>query len=52
MTGVLTALFGSIGEECIVEPPFRCDYGYNIHVGENFSANFDCIVLDLCRVDG
>lgn len=30
----------------IIEPPFRCDYGYNIHVGENFYANFGCVMLD------
>jgi len=48
---LLEELVGSLGEECVVEPPFRCDYGYNIHVGENFFANFDCVVLDVCRVD-
>lgn len=44
-------LFGSVGEECQIEPPFRCDYGYNIHVGENFYANFDCVILDAGRVE-
>jgi len=44
-------LLGSVGDDCFVEPPVRCDYGYNIHVGENFYANFDCVVLDACRVD-
>ena len=29
-----------------VEPSFRCDYGFNIRVGENFYANYDCIMLD------
>ncbi|MBX0325259.1 sugar O-acetyltransferase [Halomicroarcula sp. F13] len=48
---LLEDLFGSLGEECHVEPPFRCDYGYNIHVGENFYANFDCVILDVCRVN-
>lgn len=48
---VLEALLGSLGDECHIEPPFRCDYGYNIHVGENFYANFDCVVLDVCRVE-
>ena len=48
---LLEELFGSLGDECAVEPPFRCDYGYNIHVGENFYANFDCVILDVCRVD-
>jgi len=48
---LLEDLFGSLGDECVIEPPFRCDYGYNIHVGENFYANFDCAILDVCRVD-
>ncbi len=33
-----------------IEPAFRCDYGSNIFVGENFYANFDCVILDVCRV--
>lgn len=44
-------LLGSLGEACFIEPPFRCDYGFNIHVGEDFYANFDCVILDVCRVD-
>lgn len=48
---LLTELLGSLADECYIEPPFRCDYGYNIHVGENFYANFDCVILDECRVD-
>jgi maltose O-acetyltransferase len=43
-------LFGSSGEECHIEPPFRCDYGYNIHLGERFYANFDCVFLDVCPI--
>lgn len=47
----LRDLFGSAGEHLFVEPPFRCDYGYNIHVGDAFYANFDCVVLDVCPVE-
>ncbi len=47
---LLRQLFGSTGKHAFVEPPFHCDYGYNIHVGENFYANFDCIILDVCLV--
>jgi maltose O-acetyltransferase len=47
---LLESLFGTLGDECRVEPPFRCDYGYNVHVGGNFYANFDCVVLDVCPV--
>lgn len=48
---LLDELLGSHGDECRIEPPFRCDYGDNIHVGENFYANFDCVILDVCRVE-
>ena len=47
---LLKQLFGALGEMICVEPPFRCDYGYNIYVGENFYANFDCVILDICPV--
>ncbi|HOB29298.1 MAG: sugar O-acetyltransferase [Dethiobacteria bacterium] len=33
-----------------IEPPFYCDYGYNIEVGENFYANFNCVILDVNSV--
>ena len=49
-TMLLKDLFGSTGEHVFIEPSFRCDYGYNIHVGEKFYANFDCIILDICQV--
>ncbi len=49
-TRILKQLFGSTGENIYMEPNFRCDYGYNIHVGENFYANFDCVMLDVCPI--
>jgi len=49
-TELLKELFGSTGESIYIEPTFRCDYGYNIHVGENFYANFDCVFLDICEI--
>lgn len=48
---LLGELFGSVAGDATVEPPFRCDYGYNVHVGEGFYANFDCVVLDVRRVE-
>ncbi|MEG6550616.1 sugar O-acetyltransferase [Desulfocurvibacter africanus] len=33
-----------------IEAPFHCDYGYNIQVGENFYANFGCIMLNVNRI--
>lgn len=47
---LLRELFGSTGNSLYIEPPFRCDYGYNIRVGENFYANFDCVFLDVCEI--
>lgn len=47
---LLKELFKKTGENIHIEPPFRCDYGGNITVGENFYANFDCIILDVNEV--
>ncbi len=49
-TALLVDLLGSSGKDCYIEPTFRCDYGYNIHVGDYFYANFDCVILDVCEV--
>jgi len=43
-------LFGAGGETVCVRPPFFCDYGSNIELGERVFFNFNCIVLDVCRV--
>lgn len=49
-TVVLRELFGSLGARCEVEPPFRCDYGSNIHAGDGLFLNFGCVILDVCPV--
>lgn len=43
-------LFQKTGKKFWVEPPFHCDYGCHISVGENFYANYDCLILDVCDV--
>lgn len=43
---ILSALLGSMGEGVHFEPHFRCEFGRNIHIGHNFYANYDCIMLD------
>lgn len=48
---LLEELFGSVGDDVHVEPPFRCGYGYNLRVGDGFYANFDCVVLNVCPVE-
>ena len=42
----LAKIFGRIGKKCNILPPFKCDYGFHIEVGENFFANYNFIVLD------
>lgn len=49
-TELLKELFGTTGEQLYIEPALRVDYGYNLHVGENFYANFDCVFLDVCDI--
>lgn len=43
---ILRQLLGKRGAKIEIEPPFRCDYGCFIEVGENFYANFGCVILD------
>ena len=47
---LLRDLLGKTGEHVHINPPFHCDYGTNIEVGENFFANYNLIVLDVGRV--
>lgn len=46
---ILNELLGRANSACI-EPSFRCDYGYNIYLGKEFYANFDCVMLDVCPI--
>ena len=43
---IIKKLFGKIGDNFEIEPPFHCDYGTNIEIGENFYANFNFLILD------
>lgn len=49
-TALLRGLFGAMGEDCAVLPPFLCDYGCNIHAGARLFINSGCIVLDCAAV--
>lgn len=43
---ILGRLLGSMGKNVFFEPSFRCEFGCNIHIGNDFYANFDCVMLD------
>ena len=47
---ILETLFGRGGDSVWMQPPFFCDYGANIELGERVFFNFNCIVLDVCAV--
>jgi maltose O-acetyltransferase len=47
---VIKMLLGKTKNSFFIEPPFRCDYGYNIEIGENFYSNYNLIILDCAKV--
>lgn len=47
---IIPKFFGKTGKNFMIEPSFRCDYGYNISIGENFYANYNCTIIDCAKV--
>ncbi len=47
---ILRELFAKGGESVWMQPPFFCDYGSNIELGERVFFNFNCVVLDVCPI--
>lgn len=47
---IIKKLFGKTSNRFFIEPPFRCDYGYNIEIGDNFYANYNLVILDGAKV--
>ena len=47
---IVRELFGKGGDSVWMQPPFYCDYGTNIELGERVFFNFNCVVLDVCRI--
>lgn len=49
-SSLLKELLGTGGDTATVTSPFHCDYGTQIELGESVYFNFNCVVLDVCRV--
>ncbi len=47
---ILSELLGGLGENAVITPPFWCDYGYNIYVGDFFYSNHNLIITDGAEV--
>ncbi len=50
LTQLFRSLLGSTKKAFTIMQPFHCDYGYNIEIGENFFANYNCVILDGAKV--
>lgn len=48
--GLLVERLRAVGKDVAIRPPFFCDYGYNISVGDGVFMNFNCVVLDVVEV--
>jgi maltose O-acetyltransferase len=47
---LLTERLAHVGADAVIRPPFFCDFGYNIRVGDNVFMNFNCVILDVVEV--
>ena len=47
---IVDQLIPNTGDKLYIEPPFYCDYGYNIKIGNNVYMNFNCCILDVATV--
>jgi len=47
---ILSTLLPNAATDLFIEPPFFCDYGYNIYTGEKVYFNFNCVLLDVMSI--
>jgi len=47
---LLSERLAHVGKGAVIRPPFFCDYGYNIRLGDGVFLNFDCVILDVVEV--
>lgn len=47
---ILKKLLGSCTDTTFIEPNFKCDYGFNIHVSGLLVMNYNCVLLDVCKI--
>ncbi|RAW02228.1 sugar O-acetyltransferase [Pseudochryseolinea flava] len=47
---IIKTLLPHAATDVWIQPPFYCDYGYNIKIGEKVFFNFNCVVLDVTHV--
>jgi len=47
---LLCERLGHVGKDAVIRPPFFCDYGTNIRLGDSVFLNFNCVILDVVEV--
>jgi maltose O-acetyltransferase len=47
---LLVERLASVGNAAAIRPPFHCDYGFNISLGDGVFLNFNCVILDVVEV--
>src|SRR5471030_2441386 len=47
---LLSERLGRVGMDAVIRPPFFCDYGYNIRLGDGVFLNFNCVILDVVEI--
>ncbi len=50
LRAMLAEQFAAVGRNVEIRPPFFCDYGYNIRLGDGVFLNFNCVILDVVEV--
>jgi maltose O-acetyltransferase len=50
LRAILAEQFAAVGANVVIRPPFFCDYGYNIRLGDGVFLNFNCVILDVVEV--
>jgi maltose O-acetyltransferase len=47
---ILRELLGQVGDDVVVRPPFRCEYGTRVSIGARTFLNYDCLMLDVAPI--
>lgn len=47
---ILRERLGGVGTGVVVRPPFFCDYGFNVHLGDEVFLNYNCVLLDVVAI--
>ncbi len=47
---ILRERMAAVGTDTVIRPPFFCDYGFNIRLGDDVFLNYNCVLLDVATI--